>query len=108
MAQAETANIIAPGVQCSAEVKFKTWSRRLLNLLAKVMRSGALVAQAETYNTIVSGIERNTEVRFKTWSYPLGSRGVSNSQLVTLTVTESPTWESATPRRGLKVRFCKF
>ena len=56
VAQAETSNINATGSKCSAEVKFKTWSQRQLNLLATVMRSGALVAQAEISNITTSGI----------------------------------------------------
>ena len=47
MAQAETSHIAASGSKCTAEVKFKTWSRTQLNLLATVMKSGALVAQVE-------------------------------------------------------------
>ena len=68
----ETSNITATGSKCSAEVKFKTWSPRQLNLLATVMRAGALAALAETSNITALDIEHSTEVRFKTWSYPLG------------------------------------
>ena len=70
MTQDEISNITTRGSKRSAEGKFKTWSQRRLNLLATVMRSGALVAQAETSNITASGIEHSTEVRFK--SYPLG------------------------------------